>query len=469
MRRLLLLMLLQCTPIPDPCEAAGSCAEEGATVAPPAACDAAADPKDAPACVDDSFAYFVSSRGTEDGDGTKARPLRALSAGVAKAAANRRSRIYVCEGRYPEPLLTSVSVFGGFDCAQWIHNGSKPVVGPVTLDGSVGVRLADLRIEAPDASSPGASSIALIANASTATMSRLSLVAGAGNAGADGVAGKTESIVAVSSGSLDANANPAAPTSKSCTCASGGLTSGGAPGRLMGSSPAVIVLATPGLPAGSGGAAGPTAGFCTPGLGLGGDGSGGAAAPFVPPSPGLGTLSAQGWTPATAPNATLAGAVGQGGGGGGFPGSGGPAYDYAGGGGCGGCPGTPGTGGHGGGASIALISYNSTLTLVDVSLETKLAGNGGAGGKGGDGAPGGSGGVGQCSGGNGGKGGQGSSAPGGPGGISVGILWVGAKPEYDPTATVFVLGPAGAGGAGGAPENPGPPGLRANDVQGPEL
>lgn len=466
MRKLLFVALVQCTSIPDPCAAEGSCVPADSPGVPPPSCDANLDPKDAPSCVADGFAYFVSATGREDGDGTKAHPLRSLPVALAKADANRRSRIYVCEGSYPEPFAAGVSVFGGFECNAWTYTGRKAIVGPLRVERSRDVRLADLRVEAPSAGAPGASSIAARLNASTVTMLRMELVAGSGANGADGPNGAAEPIITVSSGALNADGNTSADAkAKTCTCASGTVTIGGAGGHLVDTG----LVASGGQP-GSAGAPGQNTGMCrdTQFLypqALGFNGSPGADAPPLLTATKVGVLAPEGWTPSLAPDGTRSGAVGQGGGGGGARTNG----TRGGGGACGGCGGSPGKGGHGGGASIALASFASTVTLIAVSLATGTAGNGGAGGKGGDGAPGGKGGDGDCSGGDGGNGGRGSDAPGGPGGLSAGIVWVGEKPSYDPNSTTFQLGPAGAGGPGGHADNGGRAGLQGNDLQGPEL
>jgi hypothetical protein len=131
-----------------------------------------------------------------------------------------------------------------------------------------------------------------------------------------------------------------------------------------------------------------------------------------------------------------------------------------------------GPGGQGGGASVALLVFESAVTIEASELVASDAGNGGDGapgetgqqdaGGGGDGF-----GVGVsagCDGGGGGFGGNGASGGAGAGGISAGIVWSGeTEPSVDDETTIEA-GDAGAGGEGGTPgENDGVDGT-AEDV-----
>ncbi len=154
------------------------------------------------------------------------------------------------------------------------------------------------------------------------------------------------------------------------------------------------------------------------------------------------------------------GKPGQGGGGGG---NGSSRADRAAAGACGGCGGGGGQGGPGGGASIALLSFQSSIALADCTLTAGAAGNGGAGSTGEGGQAGGSPGNGSgagagvgCPGGAGGAGAGGNGGQGGPGGLSLGIGYVGTPPTIDgavvtqaSTHSGITIGAAGAGGAGG--------------------
>jgi hypothetical protein len=125
----------------------------------------------------------------------------------------------------------------------------------------------------------------------------------------------------------------------------------------------------------------------------------------------------------------------------------------------GGCGGTHGEAGKGGGASVALLIWDSGVTLDTIAL---VSATGGKGGKGGDsggagaGAKGGSGGgsflgsphIGAAGdGGKGGDGGNGGSGSGGTGGPSVPLVFRGIAPAGSPTFIQGMLGPKGAGGS----------------------
>jgi hypothetical protein len=129
----------------------------------------------------------------------------------------------------------------------------------------------------------------------------------------------------------------------------------------------------------------------------------------------------------------------------------------------GGCGGKPGTGGASGGASVAVLNWQSALTLDRCEL---VATDGGAGAKGGNGGPGGAGkpgapgglaydgpdggtSVGKAgSGGAGGNGGPGGSGAGGNGGPSYALVYKGDTPTKL-NGTLLAHGAGGAKGIGG--------------------
>jgi hypothetical protein len=152
----------------------------------------------------------------------------------------------------------------------------------------------------------------------------------------------------------------------------------------------------------------------------------------------------------------------------------------------GGCGGSPGKGGSSAGASVALLSWSSTITLDHCELIAGAGGNGGKGGNGGNGglgkpgAPGGAAYVGDAgpvvdagsglgkggNGGLGGNGGNGGSGAGGNGGPSYGIVHKGTAPQWL-NGTIVARGAGGAKGAGGTIDNvkaaDGNPGLAADE------
>ncbi len=174
-------------------------------------------------------------------------------------------------------------------------------------------------------------------------------------------------------------------------------------------------------------------------------------------SPGI--LSQSGWMPGSGSPGDD-GKPGQGGGGGG---NGRLSSGSGGGGGCGGCGGAGGKPGQGGGASIALLSFQSSITLAGCSLDgrrlrerrqqvetpkpDKRRAHGHADRIGN---------LGGCPGGAGGAGAGGNGGQGGPGGLSLGIGYVGTPPTIDgavvtqaSTHSGITIGAPGAGGAGG--------------------
>jgi hypothetical protein len=429
-------------------------------------CPAGADPKDQACVIDESMGVFVSPKGTPNGAGTKASPLKSIDAAITAAKsrtdAGAATRVYVCGGSYAESIVIDatrdgVQLFGGLSCADWSYTGEKTVLTAsvqgiaLTLSSLTNALFVDLEIDSQSApqtapttaSTSGASSIAVLANlAKGVEFRRDTIVAASAQPGASGT---LTAFMFPQAADLLGNAASGASggLAKALNCP-GGLTTGG----KGGDSPAGS--GDPGLPALSGGAGGSTVqcvagqgGFPGASAGVAANGSGAAA---------TGTLGTGGvWHPSPG-NPGNTGSPGQGGGGGGgvSPGGGG-------GGGAGGCGGAGGGAGGGGGASIAVVAFASELTFTDSTLVSGAAGSGGAGASGQPGqSQGGNGGLpdstGGCPGGRGGAGGAGGAGGGGAGGISVGVLYKGATPTFDAmTLARFVAGQAGAKGSGGVP------------------
>jgi hypothetical protein len=410
---------------------------------------------------------FVRNEGDDNGAGTIDAPLRTLAAAV-NAAQNGDGIIYACAQLFAEELVmpAGIQFYGGLDCdAGWAWTSTRTTIAPA-LAGAVPIRLvgsagADPLIEdvdalAPEGATPGGSSIALIANDISATLRRMSLVAGDGQAGSAGssmgtpatagLQGKAGNAANCSTTPVPGGGTTANP---SCSTSVGGA--GGSGGNLTGSSGLPGAPSTPG--GGIGGAGQPSSGpwLCPTGLM---NGLNGVVGPSGVGANALGTITTMGYVGA-AGGLGGTGAVGQGGGGGGGakeP----PGCELTGtgaggaGGGSGGCGGIGGGGGSAGGASIALLSDNASLTLDQVLLESGTGGDGGPGGSGQPGGAGGPGGVAAllgCAGGSGGIGGTGGTGGGGRGGHSLGIAYVGAAPTIRDAD--FVTGNAGSGGPGG--------------------
>ncbi|MCA9585779.1 MAG: hypothetical protein KC657_10520 [Myxococcales bacterium] len=462
--------------------AADSPVDGGAdVVAPPPGCDPAAEPKDSPKCVDDTYGVFVSKGGVAGAAGTKAAPLASIQAAVALASQKGLPRVYVCGADAFDEAVTvggQVSIYGGFGCADWAPAaGTRPKIAPtkageiaLTLSGapSEGIVVADVDVKAPDGDAQGTrSSIGVFVRSlggKGAALRRMAIEAGLGRAGDDGAEGTTMTFTAApgpGKNGIAATDNAGAPA-QVCTCSDGKTTTGG-----KGSNHNAPTGGDPGLPALGGGMGGSTPACSANDVGNGSGKVGTAAtdAPAAPAATKLGALDASGWKPEDGQSGA-AGGHGQGGGGGG-------GYSLAGGeggggsGGCGGCGGTGGGAGKGGGASVAILVLESpSLTLAQVALTTKDAGKGGDGKKGGDGDTGGNRGNGfgnGCPAGPGAKGANGGAGGGGAGGVSAGVLHKGTKPTGDYTWA----GPSAKAARGESPGNPGVAGESAKDVAAP--
>ncbi|MBN9159413.1 MAG: hypothetical protein J0I07_00490 [Myxococcales bacterium] len=106
---------------------------------------------DAPECLDESKAFFVSSSKGNDatGDGSKAKPFKSVTSVLDKVSDTKR-RIYICEGDYPEDVVleakhAGASLFGGFTC-DWSTSKNRPKFGNTALalkiTGATGVAIA---------------------------------------------------------------------------------------------------------------------------------------------------------------------------------------------------------------------------------------------------------------------------------------------------------------------------------------
>ncbi len=437
-------------------------------------CDSSKPPGEDACVIEESYGVFVSPNGSDaSGAGTRAAPYKTLAKAIASASGKR---VYACAtgGSYDEMVTigASVSLFGGFDCSSWAYTTSttaqlKPSAPgiPLTVKAS-DVTIEDVRIEATDATDPGASSIALFAsNATNLTLHRVTLKAGKGQKGADAAPASNYDPTLTQNdpkimghGTTDATGGAEQVCANLCvngTHATGGKGGNGATASPAGDgdpgNPSIMPVDPP-TATGLGGAGETVAnGACSNGKkgsnrqpALGGAGAARA-----------GTLSANGWTPANGADGATGG-PGQGGGGGG----GGISkmnLGGGGGGGCGGCGGAGGPGGKGGGSSFALLGFQSTVTLDACTLIADMAGAGGKGAEGQVGQIGGAGGTQAslgCPGGTGGLGGTGGGGGGGAGGVSVAIGYVGAAPAQMNGTTPQVASiptTGGAPGTGGSP------------------
>ncbi|XXT16362.1 PGRS family protein [Sorangium sp. So ce429] len=448
--------------------------------------------------VDDACGVFVSSSlGEDSGGGMKASPAKTLAAAVERIRnENAPGRIYACAEEFAEAveLPAGVSLYGGLDCKRgwaWSSDTKTTIAaGPdhvaLAVRGAEGTtHIEDVLVNAADAQTAGASSIAVLVEGATVDLARSELVAGNGADGAPGapgaeLPGPSDPVPAAPPGAtgtdgvnacsdLDESPGPDAllvggvAVENACDGESSVGGKGGDGAIASGFDGEAGFTGT----AGQAGLGQPETGDgweCLPGSGLGSPGSRGEDGVPGTGATGLGALSATSGYVGVSGGAGTAGKPGQGGGGGGGAkgvtncGGGQPGAGASGGsGGAGGCGGKPGQGGGAGGASIALVSVDATVTLTDCRVQARQGGNGGRGGDlqpGGSGGNGGTGGTGvsgsqdACNGGKGGKGGNGGPGGGGLGGSSFAIAFRGT-PVAQVGSVELTPGTSGEGGPGG--------------------
>jgi hypothetical protein len=441
------------------CTQTSTCPSDASDGPPPLSCDMTKDPKDQTGCLDNRVGVFVdAANGKDSNAGTKEAPFQTI--GKALTSTGSLTRVYVCEGIYPEdvsitPPVDGISVYGGFKCIAWTYTGNQPQIGKSQMALKVAATtkaftLQDLLFHSADGAGASPSSMGgLVANATGAvTINRCNFVSGVGLVGADAAVGANYSGAIVQSDPKiqghDASGNAGGQLQTCANLCTDTIASTGGQGGAGGGAPSGGSGGAPSLGGGAGGIAGqPCAG-----TGTGGDGTNQPTVGIDAVSPTVvGTLSDTGWATGSAAGGKN-GAPGQGGGGGAGASSGG-----GGGGGCGGCGGGGGNGGSGGGASIAFASLSSTVAITNSQFHASDAGNGGKGGAGQVGQMGGFAGnkAGNgCLGGNGGNGSAGGTGAGGIGGLSVAILYKGTQPTTDgATNGNMAVGKAGTKGVGG--------------------
>jgi hypothetical protein len=423
-----------------------------------ATCPSGKEPKDDPSCVSETLGIFVAPAptGNDSNAGTKTAPVATLKTALAKVGS--KSFIFVCEGSYSESvdIKQSAAIFGGFKCADWSYSPTTLPKFTATkpdyvfhLDGANDTVIGDLELDAMDgAANTGQSSVGtFVANSQNATFERMVIHAAKGADGQDGTLQSLSAQWPDAGEFIGANAvahDGGAPTPNN-NCPGGAGSSVGGNG---GNSDGFINGAngTPSLGGGDGGLGGDLNNGCQ----NGGDGKKGLAGDAGVGASSVGALSVTGWLP-TNGGAGATGGVGQGGGGGGGRDNG-SAQGGGGGGGAGACGGGGGGGGNGGGGSIAIASFNSTISVKASVIVCATAGKGGNGIAGETGqTPGGLGGNQQnpgCPGGTGGAGGSGGGGGGGAGGVSIGILSKGGSVTVD-TATQSSITVANQGGSKG--------------------
>jgi len=464
---------------------------------------------------------FVSaSKGAAGADGAKARPVKTIAEAIALAA-QKHLPVNVCAETYAEAvtLVDGVTLFGYFDCSnpeKWVRVDAKAKIASPTSPAVVGEGLllpatfAGFEVEAPDiqgsaATGPAASSYGMILRSSrNLTLSELTIRAGKGQDGVDGVE-PAEGNVELSKRPNGVESFPPVPQacypklpSNVLVCNFDG-SGAFAPGAAGGTSQCKV--GPNGGPGGQGGGGRISVnGVLRSGNLQDANGraleandpltaKGGVASSVVGSIQGKGNDGAPGPDGTTGANgrwsftdsgfvvgdgtAGTNGAPGQGGGGGagaygygtisgggieipiGPPDNGMWRSAAGAGGGAGGCGGIAGTPGSGGGASIGLFVIDSRdITLANARIEGKKGGRAGRGAKGSDGTPGGSGGAQSPAaaeggpagspGGKGGKGGHAGLSGNGAPGPSIALVFKGDRP-FTKDGVVLVPGTGGDG------------------------
>ncbi len=442
-------------------------------------CFEKSDPATTPCIIDEVFGAFVDPTAKGASDGSRDHPFATIEAAL-KAVAGTTKAIYVCADHGPITEITvtidkandGLRMFGGFSCAggAWTYSTSAAAILAPSIRGTAltvqnlakGALFSDFAIVTLDALPDASAIAAIVANSVGVTLRRTTITAGAGGAGSSGGAGVAGGAGAAAGAAQSGMAGTC--TSAPAFQAGGSWTSASACGSTGGIGGSAFQGA-----AGSGGASGlPDTGVVPamvnnagPAGAAGFNGSPGAAGPSGTVG-AIGTFTQAGYTVA-ASTAGASGHVGQGGGGGGASAApSGMCVGASGGaGGLGGCGGGGGGAGLGGGASIALLSWASTVTLDGAKLIAKNGGGGGAGGSAAIGGPGGAAGTGGAAsttgtviaaggnGGTGGAGGDGGGGAGGSGGPSFAIVYFGTAPSQL-NATTLTFGAGGAPGTGGS-------------------
>jgi hypothetical protein len=437
--------------------------------------------------------FVAAQGGTPDGDGSMARPLDTIAAGIALGKTSNQ-RVVVCAQQYAEALelVDGVSLYGYFDCSNptnWVevpdrHATVKSRTSPALHAANLTqpTRVEGFEIDAPDLGDAPpdplkdrASIAASVRDSKGLAISKVILRAGTGAPGTDGVEpttnnekGSPDGFVGQPEERIDCN-----PSLSTCASIAGSpfgtsscnVGAGGGPGGkggngmwlLDGARYSSFHVSTDGQPT-----------TATAGTAKGGLGNNYGQADSSPPHQGSkgddGAPGADGTDGANgvykfapdgyhAGTGTLGGngSPGQGGGGGGgddewyvnglpaSSGAGWAATSAGGGGGAGGCGGlasaVPATGG---GASVAAFVVNSEVSFEGATL---IAGKGGRGGRGTMGTAGTNGGAGGpgviaakgngSAGGHGGKGGWGGFGGHGAPGPAYALVWSGTRPATD--------------------------------------
>jgi hypothetical protein len=169
----------------------------------PQPCDVNGSPSVETCLVDEEFAVFVTPRGDNASDGTRAEPVATIARAI-ELAQEQDKLVIACAGTFDErmTLRVGVRIYGGFICPgasaarePWTYHGeTKTTVAPSARGAAIDVRdvasaivIEDFEFNALDATEAGESSIAaFMVRAAGVTLRRVRILAGDGRPGADG-------------------------------------------------------------------------------------------------------------------------------------------------------------------------------------------------------------------------------------------------------------------------------------------
>ncbi|MEO7109248.1 MAG: hypothetical protein ABI183_02320, partial [Polyangiaceae bacterium] len=141
----------------------------------PPSCDVTATPAVNACVVNETLGIFVAPPSADAGtasseDGTRGHPFSKMQTAI-DTAKSQKKRVYACVGNYSEQitLANGVSIFGDLDCNQdWVvvtkHAVIQAPASPAARADQIttATRVDSLDITAPDATTAGGSSIALV-------------------------------------------------------------------------------------------------------------------------------------------------------------------------------------------------------------------------------------------------------------------------------------------------------------------
>jgi hypothetical protein len=128
----------------------------------------------------DDCGIFVAKWGEDTSGGSMLSPVATLARALEIAVSSGKNRVYACAQDFQEAINVpaGVALYGGLDCVggwKYVGDMTRTVIAPaadmvpLTLLGGDGItNVLDIEVRALDATIPGGSSIAAIADGPTA-------------------------------------------------------------------------------------------------------------------------------------------------------------------------------------------------------------------------------------------------------------------------------------------------------------